>query len=341
MSGPAARSAEPGIGVSRESGPLLDPRFVIAEDPDRLPSALERPVVAIGNFDGVHRGHQVVIARAQALARSLGRPCAVLTFEPHPANYFAGRPVIFRLTPESSKAVVLARAGLDGMIVLSFDEALASLDREAFVREILVKRLGVAATVVGYDFHFGRRREGTPNYLRAMGETLGFAVEIIERITADSEGEISAVSSTAVREALATGDVRMAARLLGHDYFVIGPVIHGQKLGRTLGFPTANLALDPDSRLRHGIYAVRVRGDGLNHGGVASFGRRPTFDNGPPLLEVVLFDFDGDLYGRTIEVDLIDWIRGEEKFDSAEALVARMTVDAAEAKAALARASAA
>jgi riboflavin kinase / FMN adenylyltransferase len=312
--------------------PLTDRPFVLIENPVTLPDQLARPVVAIGNFDGVHRGHRAVIRRAQDLAAQQGRPCAVLTFEPHPANYFAGRAVIFRLTTEETKATALARLGLDGMIVLTFDKALADLSAADFVQQILVDRLRISAAVVGYDFHFGQRRSGTPAYLAEAGRTHGFSVEVVEKITADSQGDLSAVSSTAIRQALETGDVATAATLLGHPYFVTGEVIHGQKLGRTLGFPTANVALDPSSRLRHGIYAVRVRGEGLDHGGVASFGRRPTFDNGAPLLEVVLFDFDGDLYGRVIEVDFVAWIRGEEKFDGVDALVAQMNRDAADAR---------
>ncbi len=322
--------------MNRVTSSLLDGHFVVSENPDRLPPSLQRPVVAIGNFDGVHRGHQAVIARARALAARLGRPCAVLSFEPHPSNFFAGRPVIFRLTTEEAKAMALARLGLDGLIVLTFDRSLAECDAGDFVREILVKRLGIAAAVVGYDFHFGRKRAGTPALLAQEGERLGFAVEIVEKIEADAAGDLGAVSSTAIRQALEAGDVKLATKLLGHPYFVTGEVIHGQKLGRTLGFPTANLQLDPSSRLRHGIYAVRVRGDRLNHGGVASYGRRPTFDNGPPLLEVVLFDFEGDLYGQVIEVDFVDWIRSEQKFDTVAALVKRMNQDAAEARAALA-----
>ena len=320
----------------RVGQPLSNRHFLVVEDPEELPPGLRGPVVAIGNFDGVHRGHQAVIARARALAADLGRPCAVLTFEPHPANYFAGAPVIFRLTTEDAKATALARLGLDGMIVLRFDDALAALDAAAFVSDILVGRLGITAAVIGYDFHFGRKRGGTPQGLADEGRRLGFAVEIVTRIETDADGDLGAVSSTAIRKALEAGDVATAGTLLGHAYFVMGEVVHGQKLGRTLGFPTANLRLDPSSRLRHGIYAVRVRGEGIDHGGVASFGRRPTFDNGAPLLEVVLFDFDGDLYGRTIEVDFVAWIRGEEKFDSVEALVIRMNVDAAEARASLA-----
>lgn len=314
------------------AGSLLTNRFVVSEDPRSLPEALRRPVVAIGNFDGVHRGHQAVIGRALRLAQRLGRPCAVLTFEPHPANFFAGRPVIFRLTTEDAKAMALARLGLDGMVVLTFGQEMAEYEASDFAADILVDRLNVAAAVVGYDFHFGRKRLGTPDFLVAEGARLGFEVEIVERIEADAEGDLGAVSSTAIRRALEGGDVALAAKLLGHPYFVAGEVVHGQKLGRTLGFPTANIQLDPSNRLRHGIYAVRVRGDGLDHGGVASFGRRPTFDNGAPLLEVVLFDFSGDLYGQTIEVDFIGWIRGEERFDSAEALVVRMNRDAEEAR---------
>ena len=314
------------------------PTFVCALDPPPLPPQLTGCVVAIGNFDGVHRGHRAVIIRAQTLARRLGKPCAVLTFEPHPADFFARRSVIFRLTPQDAKAVCLERLGLDGMIVLRFDAELAALGAEEFVRQVLVGRLGIRAVVAGYDFHFGKARAGTPAFLNAAGKTHGFAVEIVARISHDANGSIDAVSSTATREALQRGDVTGASTLLGHDYFVIGSVIHGQKLGRTLGFPTANLALPPSCQLATGIYAVRVIVDGALHGGVASYGHRPTFDNGAALLEVFVFDFSGDLYGRELEVAFVARIRGEEKFGSAEALVARMQVDEAEARAVLARA---
>ena len=299
------------------------------------PPGLRGAVLAIGNFDGVHRGHKAVIARARMLADRLGRPCAVCTFEPHPADHFAGRPVIFRLSPESSKAQALARIGVDGMVVLPFDARMAALSAERFVQTILVDRLAIAAAVVGYDFHFGHGREGSPAFLAEAGRRHGFAVEVIDKITADGQGDLAAVSSTAIREALAAGKVKLAARLLGHGYFVVGEVLHGQKLGRTLGFPTANMRLDPSSRLAHGIYAVRVRGPGIDAGGVASYGRRPTFDNGAPLLETYLFDFAGDLYGRTLEVTFVDWIRGEEKFEGIDDLIRAMTSDEAKARIAL------
>lgn len=314
----------------------MSPPFIDVTDPASPPPGLEKAVVAIGNFDGLHRGHRAVIGRAQALAASMGRPCAVLTFEPHPADVFAGKSVIFRLTDREAKAALLARFGLQGMIVLTFDRALAALPAEDFVHTILVDRLDVAAVVAGYDFHFGAARRGTPAFLSEAGRRHGFAVEIVPRIAQDEEGSLDAVSSTATREALERGDVEAAARLLGHPWFVDGVVIPGRQVGRTLGFPTANIALDPSCRLAHGIYAVRVTIGDQTHGGVASFGSRPTFDNGPPLLEVFVFDFSGDLYGQTIEVAFAGFIRPEWRFDSVEALVARMKEDMREARAVLA-----
>lgn len=311
--------------------------FLNVVDPAAAPVGLEGAVVAIGNFDGLHRGHRAVLARAQALAASLGRPCAVLTFEPHPADYFAKRSVVFRLTPPAEKAAELAALGLDGMIAFTFDQTLAHLSAEQFVAEILVARLGVSAAVVGYDFHFGAQRQGSPAYLRDAGARHGFAVEVVARIASDADGSLEAVSSTATRAALEVGDVARAAGLLGRPWRISGEVLHGRKVGRELGFPTANIALHSSCRLRHGIYAVRAGFDGRMVEGVASFGSRPTFDNGPPLLEVFLFDFSDDLYGQTLTVDFVAFIRDEAKFESVAALVARMTIDVAEARSALAR----
>lgn len=306
--------------------------FIIARDPIAPPRGLEGAVVALGNFDGLHRGHRGVIERAKALARKLGKPCALLTFEPHPADFFEGRSVIFRLTPPDAKAALLARMGVDGMIILTFDAAFAARPARDFTQDVLARRLGVSAAVAGYDFGFGAKRAGTPEFLRSEGARLGFAVEIVERITRDDKGSLEAVSSTATREALEKGDVALARRLLGHPYFVLGVVRHGDKRGRHLGFPTANIELDPSNRLKHGIYAVTLEADGVVHEGVANFGRRPTFDNGPPLLEVYVFDFDGDLYGKKVEVAFYGFIRGEEKFDSVEALIAQMRDDAEKAR---------
>ncbi len=311
-----------------------EPSFTLI-DPVEMPPRLRGCVVAIGNFDGVHRGHRAVIMRAQARALAMGRPCAVLSFEPHPADFFAKKPVIFRLTPLADKAQALGELGLDGLVVLSFNARLAGLSAEQFVEEVLVRQLGVACVVAGYDFHFGKARAGTPEFLREAGQRLGFGVEIVARIAEDAEGSLEAVSSTATRAALEQGDVARAAMLLGHAWSVSGVVEHGKKLGRTLGFPTANLRLDPSCALRVGVYAVRVEARGTSYGGVASFGRRPTFDNGALLLEVMLFDFSGDLYGEVLRVAFVGFIRADAKFANAEALVARMKQDVREAKALL------
>lgn len=307
-------------------------RFVDATDPVAPPPGLEGLVVAIGNFDGLHRGHRGVIARAQAMARRLGKPCAVLTFEPHPADFFARKSVIFRLTSHEAKAAFLEKLGLDGLVSLTFDSGLAGLTAQQFIDDVLIRRLGVSGVVAGYDFHFGARRQGTPDFLKAEGARQGFEVDIVERISQDEEGSLDAVSSTATREALQKGDVALAARLLGHAWFVEGEVLHGRKVGRTIGFPTANIALDPSCKLMHGIYAVTLTVDGKTYGGAANFGTRPTFDDGPPLLEVYVLDFDGDLYGKVVEVAFIGFVRPEAKFDSVEALVARMTIDVEEAR---------
>ncbi len=311
--------------------------FIVARDPQTPPAGLAGAVAAIGNFDGLHRGHRGVIARGQALAKTLGRPCVLLTFEPHPADVFAGRPVIFRLTPPDAKAAQAQRLGLDGVIVLTFDSAFSKRPARDFTQDMLSKRLGLSAVVAGYDFRFGAGRAGDAEFLRAEGARLGFSVEIVERIVQDEDGSLEAVSSTATRAALEAGDVALARDLLGHPYFVRAIVRHGDKRGRLLGFPTANLALDPSNRLAHGVYAVTLAIDGVVHDAVASFGRRPTFDNGAPLLEVYIFDFAGDLYGKEVDVAFYGFIRGEEKFESVEALIDQMGQDCDAAKRILAQ----
>ena len=310
--------------------------FILAVDPLTPPAGLEKAILAIGNFDGIHRGHKAVIQRAKTIASERGVPCAVLTFEPHPSDYFRGAGTIFRLTPREAKARLVASLGLEGMVVLTFDAALAGLLAEDFVKAILVERLGAAGIVAGYDFHFGKMRGGTPAFLKAAGERYGFTVEIVERIDTDAEGLIETASSTATRAALELGDVLRAAKLLGHPYTIGGVVKSGQRLGRTLGFPTANLQADPSCRLRYGIYAVRAEVDGITYDAVASWGRRPTVDNGAPLLEVFLFDFKGDLYGRAMDVVFVAWLRAEEKFADLDALKAQMLRDADAARASLA-----
>ncbi|WP_425352994.1 bifunctional riboflavin kinase/FAD synthetase [Alsobacter soli] len=307
-------------------------RFVVVRA-DGADHALRGAVAAIGNFDGVHRGHKAVIARARSMAGRLGRPACVLTFDPHPRAFFGPGESVFSLTPEPVKLALFAREGLQGAIVLPFDGRLAAMSAHEFLAELLVNRLGLAGVVAGYDFHFGHARQGTPTFLQEEGGRLGLAVEIVDPMTLDG----GAVSSTAIRAALVQGDVEAAARMLGYRWLARGVVQHGDKRGRTLGFPTANIRLPAGCALRHGIYAVRIAVDGVVRDGVASYGRRPTFDDGAPLLEVFVFDFKGDLYGKTVDVEFVAWIRGELKFDSAEALVARMDQDSAEARTALAR----
>jgi riboflavin kinase / FMN adenylyltransferase len=293
---------------------------------------LRGAVVALGNFEGVHRGHRAVIAAAVDRARALGRPAAALTFEPHPRAFFKPHEPLFRLTGEAAKLRLLAATGLDGAIVMKFDGALAGLTPDAFVQEVLVDRLQVAGVVAGFDFHFGKGRAGTPDYLKTEGERRGFSVDLV---TAQLDGGMR-ISSGAVRAALVAGNADEAADLLGYPWFVTAEVVHGDKRGRELGFPTANLRLDPGCGLRHGIYAVRVETDGKRYDGVANFGRRPMFDIGIVLLEIYLFDFEGDLYGRTLDVAVIAWIRPEFKFDSLDALIARIEEDCRMAKMALA-----
>ena len=308
--------------------------FALAIDPVRPPPGLERAVYAIGNFDGVHRGHAAVIARTKALAAARGAPAAALTFEPHPADYFAGRPVVFRLTPLPIKARIFQALGLTGAAALTFDAALAGLTAEEFVDQALLARLSVGAVVVGGDFHFGKARGGTPDFLVRIGAERGFAVEVIDKVEAAIDGRAEVVSSSAIRRALERGDVEAAARGLGRDYLVAGTVGHGQRLGRELGVPTANLALEPTNRLAFGVYAVKAAVGGKRlYGGVASFGIRPTVNSGAPLLEVHLFDFSGDLYGQQLEVAFLARLREERKFASLDSLKAAMADDMAKARA--------
>jgi riboflavin kinase / FMN adenylyltransferase len=296
--------------------------------------SLRGAVVAIGNFDGVHRGHRAVIATALNHAQRIGRPAAVLTFEPHPRAFFNPGEKLFRLTDEANKLRLLAGTGLDGAIVLTFDAALAGLTAKEFVSRILVDRFAVSGAVIGFNFHFGMGRGGSPDFLAEEGRKCGFAVEVVPPFEDDGRP----IASGPIRNALAAGRVEEAAEFLGYPWFVTGEVIHGDKRGRELGFPTANLSLDGSCGLRHGIYAVRVNLGGRRCDGVASFGRRPMFDTGAVLLEVFLFDFAGDLYGQSIDVAFIAWLREEAAFASLDELIRQMQEDTRNARDALARA---
>jgi riboflavin kinase/FMN adenylyltransferase len=296
--------------------------------------ALRGATVAIGNFDGVHRGHKAVIAAALARGRALGKPSAALTFEPHPRAFFNPDEPLFRLTPEAAKLRLLAATGLDGAIVLTFNAELAKLSAQDFVQRVLVDRFAITGAAIGFNFHFGANRTGSPEFLQAQGRQHGFAVDIVPPLLDGGRP----VSSGPIRAALAAGRLEDAAEFLGYPWFVSATVLHGDKRGRELGFPTANLRLDPTCALRHGIYAVRAAVAGRRYDGVASFGRRPMFDTGAVLLEIFLFDFSGDLYGVDMDVAFIAWLREEAVFASAEELVRQMQEDSRHARAALARA---
>jgi riboflavin kinase/FMN adenylyltransferase len=306
--------------------------FHVVHDGD--PGALHGAVVAIGNFDGVHRGHRAVIGAALSRAKALGRKAAALTFSPHPRLFLRPQDTLFQLSNARDRLRLLAATGLDGAIVMTFDAGLAATSAADFIENILVGRFGVGGAAIGFDFHFGQNRAGSPSYLAAQGTRLGFSVDIVPPL----EDEGRPVSSGAVRAALAAGKVVEAAELLGAPWFASGEVMHGDKRGRELGFPTANLKLASSCGLKHGIYAVRVGIGAKRHDGVASFGVRPMFDDGAPLLEVFLFDFDGDLYGQAIDVAFIGWIRHEQKFATVEALKRHMMADAGQARDALKRA---
>jgi riboflavin kinase / FMN adenylyltransferase len=312
--------------------PTLTKPLIVVRD-GAHPDALTGGVVAIGNFDGVHRGHRAVIAAAVDRAMALRRPAVALTFEPHPRLLLRPQEPMFRLSDEAAKLRLLAATGLDGAVVLTFEPALAALSAKDFIARILVERLAVAGAAIGFDFHYGKDRSGSPTLLVEEGRRLGFPAEIVPPL----EDEGRAVSSSAIRAALAAGRVVEAAELLGNPWFVSAPVVHGDARGRALGYPTANLKLDSGCGLKFGIYAVRVGLEGLRYDGVASFGRRPTFDDGPPLLEVHLFDFSGDLYGTSIDVAFLAWIRSELKFTSVAELIRRMDEDCRLARTALAR----
>ncbi len=298
---------------------------------DMLPSALRGGIVAIGNFDGVHRGHQAVLSRALEKADSASAPALALTFEPHPRTVFRPEFPVFRLSPAPVKAKLLQELGFEAVIEYPFSQSFAGRSAEAFVTDVLVGELGISGVVTGFDFHFGKDRQGGPAYLMQAGQRLGFTVDLIDAFR-DEGADV--ISSSRIRELLQKGELAEANGLLGYRHMIEGAVMKGRRLGRTLGYPTANFRLPPETALRHGIYAVRLRrADGYLYSGVASFGLRPTVEaDGEALLEVHIFDFDVDLYGETCSVFLFGHLRDEEKFDDLDALTTQMKRDEAEAR---------
>lgn len=294
-----------------------------------IPDSLRGAIFALGNFDGFHRGHQAVVGQAIDWARAEGRPAIVATFDPHPVRYFVPDAAPFRLTTLDQRQELFADAGADAMLVFHFDAALAATTAEQFVADLLVGRLGAAGVVTGKDFTFGKARGGNVEVLARLGAPLGLRARAVGPVA--DEGEV--VSSSRIRDALKAGDCGLATHLLTRPFAIRGTVQHGDKVGRTIGFPTANLAMGNYLRPRYGIYAVTaVAGGGRVLHGAANLGIRPSFDPPKELLEPHFFDFSGDLYGQEIEVAFHHFLRPEAKFDSLEALTRQMEADCLKAR---------
>ncbi len=296
---------------------------------DPMPDTLRGGIAALGNFDGFHLGHQAVAGEAIAQAKAAGKPAIIATFDPHPVRYFVPDAPPFRLTTLDQRQRLFAAAGADAMLVFDFDASLAGTTAEDFIAALLIERLGIAAVVTGQDFTFGKARGGNIAFLQARGAELGLASKTVGPVS-DAGGIIS---SSRIRDALKAGDCATATQLLTRPFAVEGMVQHGDKNGRLLGYPTANIDMGSYLRPRYGIYAVRGRlPDGRILNGAANLGIRPSFDPPKELLEPYFFDFDGDLYGQTIEVEFHAFIRGEAKFDDLDDLKKQMAKDCEQAR---------
>jgi riboflavin kinase/FMN adenylyltransferase len=302
---------------------------MIVKNLSDAPAAAKGAVVAIGNFDGVHRGHQGLLAKAKAIATSHHAKLAALIFEPHPREFFQPNAPDFKLTPLATKAWLLARYGVEVLFALPFDAAMAGRSADAFMAEILRDGLGAKHIVVGPDFQFGKGRSGNIDALKAFCAANGIGVTIMSAV---GEGAVAKISSTVIRELLQGGKPDVAARLMGHWWSVAGKVDEGDKRGRTIGFPTANVSLKGYLQPALGVYAVKVEIAGKLYGGVANFGRRPTFDKRDVLLEVHVFDFSGDLYGQEIVVSFVAYLRPEQKFAGLDALKEQIAKDVERAR---------
>lgn len=308
---------------------------------DAIDPGLKSSVVAIGNFDGLHRGHQQLLAIAQSEAARRGVPWGLLTFEPHPRTYFRPQDPVFRLTPQHLKARLAKALGADFIYCLDFDESLAAMPPEDFIARHLIATLGVSHVVTGYDFHFGKGRKGTAETLRNAGTADSFTVTIVDQVTDDGDGH-APFSSSSIRSALRRGNVAEASRELGYHWIIAGEVVQGDQRGRTIGFPTANIIVEPGGEPCRGIYAVEARDAAAPPGspswmGAAYFGDRPTFNTNRTFLETYLLDQDIDLYGKTLMVSFIDLIRGDKTFKSVGDLIEQMQDDCLKARSILAR----
>jgi riboflavin kinase/FMN adenylyltransferase len=296
-----------------------------------VPEKLKGAVLAIGNFDGVHRGHQAVLGRAQARAEQQGTRAGAIIFEPHPRIYFAPETPFFSLTPLPLKLELLTALGLDQTFVIPFNREFASLSADAFAHDILAEGLGASAVLVGYDFAYGKGRAGTPTTLLAEANKLGFGVDVVEPVEAGG----AVFASRDIREHLRLGEVREAAEELGYWWRVKGAVEKGHGRGKGLGFPTINLALAPGQDVGHGIYAMRVIHDGSRYPAAGYVGASPTFGGGVPMVEAYLLDFDGDLYGKDVEIEFIAKLRDDQIFSDGASLAQSMRQDCEKARAVL------
>lgn len=295
-----------------------------------IPPALRGAVIALGNFDGFHRGHQAVAGEAIAWAKAEGRPSIIATFDPHPVRFFRPDVPPFRLTTLEQRQELYLAAGATAMLVFHFDAELAGTSAEDFIQRILLDRFGAHGVVTGGDFTFGKGARGNVDLLRTLGGELGLQSRVVEAVAEGGE----TVSSSRIRQALRDGDPQLAAQLLTRPFAIRGIVEHGDKRGRTIGYPTANVTIDNYLRPKYGIYAVtgRLLATGQVLHGAANIGIRPQFEPPKELLEPYFFDFSGDLYGQEIEVAFHHFLRGEAKFDSLEALIEQMDKDCAEAR---------
>ena len=308
-------------------------RLLAAHEP--IPLEFQHAVVAIGNFDGLHRGHQELLSVARDKAQRLGKPWGIVTFEPHPRSFFKPDEPVFRLTSLPLKARLASALGASFVLSLAFDKELSMLEPQDFIQQYLVQRMKAGHVVTGYDFHFGRGRKGNPTTLKELGQHLGFEVTIVDQV-ADEGDSHSPFSSSSIRSALRHGHMTTAAHELGYYWTVMGEVVRGDQRGRAIGFPTANIIAEKGCEPFRGIYTVRVRDSAVSEAkawaGAGYFGDRPTFESPQTFLEVFLFDMNADLYGRTLLVEFIDLIRPDRKFASVAELASQMDRDCVQAK---------
>ncbi len=303
----------------------------IIRDFNQTPDAFKGAVVALGNFDGVHVGHKEIIDQCVASARSYHVAATVMTFEPHPREFFSKQHQKLRLCSFCQKIALMEGLGIDGVFIVRFDQKFASLTAENFVEDVLHKQLRVKQVVTGHNFAFGQNRMGTTQYLAQRAREFGFGYTACPPVASND----AVISSSAIRHLLSEGKVEQAIKLLGHPYIIEGVVRHGLRLGAKLGYPTANLSLNRLFKPRYGVYAVRIWVDGVVHKGVASIGVRPTIGESEPLLEVHVFDMAQDMYGKRVQVECVSFIRDEVKFDSLEALKDEIARDCRKARALL------